>query len=135
MATPLKSEQQPVEEDLTKLRILDEDSILVSHAKITTESVIPLHACRHVKAVKTRECPQERFWSNSSTTSASPDDESKQNLERRFNGNEIYTNVGPVLVSLNPYQPLPIYTPDILDRAAHCADIDIKSHHAFAATH
>ena len=40
----------------------------------------------------------------------------QHNLEQRFECNEIYTKVDSVLVSINPFQPLPLYTPDILDR-------------------
>ncbi|XP_065160823.1 unconventional myosin IC [Atheta coriaria] len=34
-----------------------------------------------------------------------------ENLEKRFNGNAIYTYIGQVLVSVNPYKELNIYTP------------------------
>lgn len=36
------------------------------------------------------------------------------NLKTRFNSNQIYTYIGGVVVSVNPYQPLPIYTPDYI---------------------
>jgi len=36
------------------------------------------------------------------------------NLRERFKNNEIYTNVGNILISLNPYKWLPLYTPEKL---------------------
>nr|XP_023673526.1 unconventional myosin-Ib-like [Paramormyrops kingsleyae]XP_023673527.1 unconventional myosin-Ib-like [Paramormyrops kingsleyae] len=34
------------------------------------------------------------------------------NLKNRFEHGEIYTYIGSVVISLNPYKPLPIYTAD-----------------------
>ncbi len=38
-----------------------------------------------------------------------------QNLRLRFNENTIYTSIGTILVSINPFKLLPIYTPEIQD--------------------
>ena len=38
------------------------------------------------------------------------------NLSKRFKNNEIYTNVGTILISCNPYKRLPLYTPQVLDK-------------------
>jgi myosin heavy subunit len=37
------------------------------------------------------------------------------NLRERFLKNEIYTNVGNILISCNPYKWLPLYTPTVLN--------------------
>ncbi|MCO5589704.1 hypothetical protein L7F22_043672 [Adiantum nelumboides] len=37
-----------------------------------------------------------------------------QNLEKRFKNAEIYTYIGPVLISVNPFRDLGIYTEDVL---------------------
>ncbi|XP_045150869.1 unconventional myosin-Ib isoform X2 [Echinops telfairi] len=34
------------------------------------------------------------------------------NLKKRFDHNEIYTYIGSVVISVNPYRPLPIYSPE-----------------------
>ncbi|XP_064925000.1 unconventional myosin-Ib isoform X1 [Columba livia] len=34
------------------------------------------------------------------------------NLKKRFDHDEVYTYIGSVVISLNPYRPLPIYTPE-----------------------
>ncbi|CAH2306622.1 unconventional myosin-Ib-like [Pelobates cultripes] len=34
------------------------------------------------------------------------------NLKMRFDHGEIYTYIGSVVISVNPYKSLPIYTPD-----------------------
>jgi len=38
------------------------------------------------------------------------------NLKHRFLKNEIYTNVGTILISINPYKRLPLYTPNVIDQ-------------------
>lgn len=34
------------------------------------------------------------------------------NLKKRFDHNEVYTYIGSVVISINPYRSLPIYTPE-----------------------
>jgi myosin heavy subunit len=38
------------------------------------------------------------------------------NLKERFLKNEIYSNIGTILVSINPFQRLPLYTPEMIDK-------------------
>eukprot|EP00472_Partenskyella_glossopodia_P009453 CAMPEP_0197517112 /NCGR_PEP_ID=MMETSP1318-20131121/2083_1 /TAXON_ID=552666 /ORGANISM="Partenskyella glossopodia, Strain RCC365" /LENGTH=1597 /DNA_ID=CAMNT_0043066413 /DNA_START=40 /DNA_END=4833 /DNA_ORIENTATION=+ len=40
------------------------------------------------------------------------------NLHERFKNNEIYTNVGTILIAVNPFKRLPLYTPSIIDKYA-----------------
>lgn len=37
------------------------------------------------------------------------------NLRGRFKNNEIYTNIGTILISANPYKRLPLYTPTVIE--------------------
>eukprot|EP00466_Bigelowiella_natans_P012031 jgi/Bigna1/34821/e_gw1.7.15.1 len=37
-------------------------------------------------------------------------------MQRRFEQNKIYTNVGTILISVNPYQRLPLYTEQVLKK-------------------
>jgi myosin protein heavy chain len=36
------------------------------------------------------------------------------NLRKRFEKGDIYTNIGNILISINPYQRLPLYTDDVI---------------------
>ena len=38
------------------------------------------------------------------------------NLKKRFQNNEIYTAIGSILISINPYKWLPLYTPEVMER-------------------
>jgi hypothetical protein len=38
------------------------------------------------------------------------------NIKKRFKKGEIYTNVGTILISVNPYQRLPLYTKEIVKK-------------------
>eukprot|EP00466_Bigelowiella_natans_P001656 jgi/Bigna1/41654/e_gw1.55.12.1 len=40
------------------------------------------------------------------------------NLQERFKNNQIYTNVGSILIAVNPFKKLPLYTPTIIDKYA-----------------
>ena len=41
-----------------------------------------------------------------------------QLLERRFSAGAIYTDGGPMLLAMNPYRPLPLYGPDVVEAYA-----------------
>jgi len=41
------------------------------------------------------------------------------NLRKRFEDHKIYTNIGTILISVNPYQRLPLYTPSMIDKYYH----------------
>jgi myosin I len=36
------------------------------------------------------------------------------NLQQRYKRDHIYTYIGTYLLALNPYKPLPLYTPDLV---------------------
>jgi myosin-1 len=50
------------------------------------------------------------------------------NLSERFKKNEIYTNVGTILISMNPYVRLPLYTPTIIDEYRHRGNKQLAPH-------
>ncbi|XP_060108849.1 unconventional myosin-Ia-like isoform X2 [Heteronotia binoei] len=51
-----------------------------------------------------------------------------QNLKERFQHNEIYTYIGNVVISVNPYQPLPIYSEETVEQYKNCNFFAIKPH-------
>ena len=51
-----------------------------------------------------------------------------QNLRLRFKLDKIYTNVGTILVSVNPFKLLPIYTPEVLDKYKERGARDLPPH-------
>jgi len=44
------------------------------------------------------------------------EDSIQENLHNRFKQEQIYTYVGTVLIAINPFRMLPLYTPDVLER-------------------
>ncbi|XP_078545127.1 unconventional myosin-Ia [Lissotriton helveticus] len=50
------------------------------------------------------------------------------NLQERFNHDEIYTYIGNVVISVNPYKPLPIYTPEHVQQYRNCNFFELKPH-------
>ncbi|XP_036106782.1 unconventional myosin-Ia isoform X2 [Molossus molossus] len=51
-----------------------------------------------------------------------------KNLQLRFENKEIYTYIGNVLVSVNPYQQLPIYGPEFIAKYQDCTFYELKPH-------
>ncbi|ETE60079.1 Myosin-Ia [Ophiophagus hannah] len=51
-----------------------------------------------------------------------------QNLKKRFEHQEIYTYIGNVVISLNPYQPLPIYSAKMVEEYRNCNFFAVKPH-------
>ncbi|XP_029450729.1 unconventional myosin-Ia isoform X2 [Rhinatrema bivittatum] len=51
-----------------------------------------------------------------------------KNLKERFNQDEIYTYIGNVVISINPYKPLPIYTPERVEEYRNCNFYELKPH-------
>eukprot|EP00039_Didymoeca_costata_P017476 m.324043 g.324043 ORF g.324043 m.324043 type:complete len:483 (+) comp16540_c7_seq2:247-1695(+) len=53
------------------------------------------------------------------------------NLKSRFLQSEIYTNIGNILVSVNPYQRLDIYSPEMVKKYVKCPPGKILPPHVF----
>ncbi|XP_036886159.1 unconventional myosin-Ia [Sturnira hondurensis] len=51
-----------------------------------------------------------------------------RNLQLRYENKEIYTYIGSVLVSVNPYQQLPIYGPEFIDKYRDSTFYELKPH-------
>ncbi|XP_075301937.1 unconventional myosin-Ia isoform X2 [Opisthocomus hoazin] len=51
-----------------------------------------------------------------------------QTLQERFRHGHIYTYIGNVVISVNPYQPLPIYTPEKVQEYHNCNFFAVKPH-------
>lgn len=51
-----------------------------------------------------------------------------QTLQERFRRHEIYTYIGNVVISVNPYQSLPIYTPEKVEEYHNCSFFAVKPH-------
>ena len=49
-------------------------------------------------------------------------------LRERFLRDIIYTSVGDILVSINPFKRLPLYTPQMIDKYAHRGLRDVAPH-------
>ncbi|XP_075243134.1 unconventional myosin-Ia-like isoform X2 [Convolutriloba macropyga] len=50
------------------------------------------------------------------------------NLRKRYNDDKIYTYIGNVVVSVNPYRKLPIYGEDVLNTYAEREDFEVEPH-------
>ncbi|NWR39500.1 MYO1A protein, partial [Tachuris rubrigastra] len=51
-----------------------------------------------------------------------------QTLQERFRRHDIYTYIGNVVISVNPYQSLPIYTPEKVQEYHDCNFFAVKPH-------
>ncbi|NXC28641.1 MYO1A protein, partial [Campylorhamphus procurvoides] len=51
-----------------------------------------------------------------------------QTLQERFRRGDIYTYIGNVVISVNPYQSLPIYTPEKVQEYHECNFFAVKPH-------
>ncbi|XP_070596975.1 unconventional myosin-Ib-like [Erythrolamprus reginae] len=51
-----------------------------------------------------------------------------QNLKKRFEHQEIYTYIGNVVISLNPYKPLPIYSAEKVEEYRNCNFFAVQPH-------
>ncbi|TRZ13957.1 hypothetical protein HGM15179_013146 [Zosterops borbonicus] len=51
-----------------------------------------------------------------------------QTLQERFRRQDIYTYIGNVVISVNPYQSLPIYTPEKVEEYHNCSFFAVKPH-------
>ncbi|XP_054826583.1 unconventional myosin-Ib isoform X3 [Eublepharis macularius] len=50
------------------------------------------------------------------------------NLQKRFDHNEIYTYIGSVVISINPYRPLPIYSPEKVEEYRNRNFYELRPH-------
>ncbi|GMI37386.1 hypothetical protein TeGR_g11847 [Tetraparma gracilis] len=50
------------------------------------------------------------------------------NLRRRIAAEKIYTSVGDILIALNPYKQLPLYTPTVIDDFIKRDPVDLYPH-------
>eukprot|EP01132_Coremiostelium_polycephalum_P001010 gene1010-1280_t len=55
-------------------------------------------------------------------------DQILENLKKRFEKDIIYTNIGDVLISVNPFKPIPIYTDEILHDYIGKSRIELPPH-------
>uniref|UniRef100_A0A8C3D7B4 Unconventional myosin-Ia n=1 Tax=Corvus moneduloides TaxID=1196302 RepID=A0A8C3D7B4_CORMO len=51
-----------------------------------------------------------------------------QTLQERFRRHDIYTYIGNVVISVNPYQSLPLYTPEKVEEYHNCSFFAVKPH-------
>lgn len=51
-----------------------------------------------------------------------------ENLKKRFNDNYIYTYIGPVLISVNPYKELPYFTDKEIEQYKGATQIENPPH-------
>ncbi|NXA10271.1 MYO1A protein, partial [Sapayoa aenigma] len=51
-----------------------------------------------------------------------------QTLQERFRRQDIYTYIGNVVISVNPYRSLPIYTPEKVEEYHNCSFFAVKPH-------
>jgi myosin heavy subunit len=49
-------------------------------------------------------------------------------LRARFSQDQIYTWVGNILVAVNPFKLLPLYTPSVIDKVQHRGAVDAAPH-------
>ena len=52
----------------------------------------------------------------------------QNNLRLRFQKHQIYTNIGTILISVNPFKRLPLYTPSVIDDYIHKGKRDMPPH-------
>ncbi|KAM9368114.1 unconventional myosin-Ia [Phaethornis superciliosus] len=56
-------------------------------------------------------------------------------LQDRFQRGDIYTYIGSVVISVNPYRSLPIYTPETVQKYHNCSFFAVKPHIYAIADH
>ena len=49
-------------------------------------------------------------------------------LRQRYHNYEIYTSVGSILVSVNPFKPVPLYTPSVVHKYSHRGSTELPPH-------
>jgi myosin heavy subunit len=120
----IRSHVTTTNENKWKFSILSEDDGKI--IDIETERVDTLFL--EFEWVKRRDKNSEGVRDISDMTSLSflNEPEMIECMKERFNSQRIYTNTGPILLAVNPFERLPLYTDDLLHRYYEADSTELK---------